>query len=64
MKLQIDGMHCQACVARVSKAIQHVEGAKVNEIEVGSATVSVDPAREPVVLEAIRKSGYSPRKVE
>lgn len=64
MKVQIEGMHCQACVARVSKAIQNVEGASVDQIEVGSAMVSADAAREPAVLEAIRKSGYEAHKVE
>lgn len=64
MKLTIEGMHCQACVARVSKAIERVEGARVERIEVGSAVVSADPSREAALLDAIRKSGYEPRKVE
>jgi copper chaperone CopZ len=63
MKVQIEGMHCQACVQRVSKAILKVEGAKIEAVEVGSATVSTDPSREPAVLEAIRKSGYEARQV-
>lgn len=64
MKVQIEGMHCQACVARVSKAIQKVEGARVEQVEVGSAVVSADASQEPAVLDAIRKSGYEARKVE
>lgn len=64
MKVQIDGMHCQACVQRVSKAIEKVEGARVERVEVGSAVVAADASREPAVLEAIRKSGYEARKTE
>jgi copper chaperone/Cu+-exporting ATPase len=60
MKVAIDGMHCQACVQRVRKALDRVEGARVENVEVGSAEVAIDPAREAAVLEAIRKAGYEP----
>ena len=60
MKLTIDGMHCQACVQRVRKAIEKVEGAQVQQVDVGSAEVAIDPARETAVLEAVRKAGYEP----
>lgn len=63
MTVQIEGMHCQACVARVSKAIEKVDGATVQNVSVGSAVVSADPSKEPAVLEAIRKAGYEPRHV-
>jgi copper chaperone CopZ len=53
-------MHCQACVQRVRKALDRVEGARVENVEVGSAEVAIDPAREAAVLEAIRKAGYEP----
>jgi copper chaperone len=62
MKLAIDGMHCQACVARVRKALEKVDGARVDRVDVGSAEVSVDSLREPLVLDAILKAGYQPRK--
>lgn len=61
MTVHIEGMHCQVCVARVSKAIEKVEGATVQQVNVGSAVVSVDPSKEPAVLEAIRKAGYEPQ---
>ena len=60
MKLAIDGMHCQACVQRVRKAIEKVEGAQVTQVDVGSAEVAIDPSRETAVLEAVRKAGYEP----
>ncbi len=64
MKLAIEGMHCDACVRRVQNAITSVEGAKAGKVEVGSAMVSVDASHEELVLEAVRKAGYQPRKVE
>jgi copper chaperone len=61
MKIAIDGMHCQACVQRVRKALEKVEGAQVRGVEVGSADVAIDPAHEAAALEAVRKAGYEPR---
>ena len=58
MKLAIEGMHCQACVQRVRKALEKVEGARVQQVDIGSAEVAVDSAREAVVLDAVRKAGY------
>ncbi len=42
--LAIEGMHWGACVRRVTSALQSVEGATVNSVEVGSATVAFDAA--------------------
>jgi copper chaperone len=64
MKVAIEGMHCQACVRRIQNAIVSVEGARAEEVEIGSAIVSVDPKREEAVLDAVRKAGYEPRKTE
>ena len=64
MRIAIDGMHCQACVQRVRKALEKVDGAEVRQVEVGSADVSVNPASEALVLEAVRKAGYEPHKSE
>ena len=58
MKVAITGMHCQACVRRVQKALETVDGAKVEKVEIGSAVVAVDAARETAVLDAVRKAGY------
>jgi copper chaperone len=64
MKVAIEGMHCQACVRRVEKAIAGVEGARTDKVEIGSAVVVADPAHEQAVLEAVRKAGYEARKTE
>ena len=63
MKLSIEGMHCQACVNRVQKALEKVEGAQVEAVAVGSAQVAVRPEQEPAVLEAVRKAGYQAQSV-
>jgi copper chaperone len=64
MNLIIEGMHCQACVARVRRAVERIDGARVDRVDVGSAEISVDSLQEPMVLDAIRKAGYDPRKTE
>jgi copper chaperone len=62
MNVAIKGMHCQACVHRVEKALATVDGATVEKVEVGSAVVAVEQARETAVLEAVRKAGYEATK--
>ena len=44
-KLSIEGMHCEACVRRVTTALRGVEGVTVDLVEIGSATITLDPAR-------------------
>jgi hypothetical protein len=36
----------------------------VDNVDVGAAEVTIDGPREPLVLDAIRKAGYEPRKVD
>jgi copper chaperone len=59
--LQIDGMHCGACVRRVSQALASVEGLTVNEVRVGAAQIG--SAQEPVpvdlALAAVAKAGFT-----
>ncbi len=57
-------MHCDACVRRVRKAIEKVAGARVEDVQIGSAVVSIDPKDEPAILEAVRNAGYEPRLSE
>jgi copper chaperone len=40
LKLSIEGMHCGACVRRVTNALQAVPGVEVGSVEVGTATVT------------------------
>ncbi|MFM2123862.1 MAG: Heavy-metal-associated domain [Acidobacteriota bacterium] len=61
MKIAIEGMHCDACVRRVTKALEKVPGIAVEKVAVGSAEVAADEAQQGAVLQAIRDAGYEPR---
>ncbi|HLH38702.1 MAG TPA: heavy metal-associated domain-containing protein [Bryobacteraceae bacterium] len=61
MRIQIDGMHCEACVRRVRKALEKTPGVIVDEVQVGYADVSVPAGRESEAVEAIRQAGFQPR---
>ena len=57
--LRIDGMHCGACVRRVSQALA-TEGLNVKEVRLGAARVESDQDPPPVdrALAVIQKAGY------
>jgi len=54
--LTIEGMHCEACVRRVSRALQGVAGTVVEQVRIG--TVVVRSVEIAPVLAAIAKAGY------
>jgi copper chaperone len=51
VRLAIEGMHCEACVRRVTNALNGVKGVRVESVEVGSAKAAFDP--KAVALEKI-----------
>lgn len=59
--LSIEGMSCGHCVSSVQKALQQVDGAQVEQVQIGSATVSYDPAKTSVddLVEAVNDEGYA-----
>lgn len=58
VRLKIEGMHCGACVKRVTMSLEKL-GAKVEEVEVGSARFKADDSvSDSTVLAALQKSGY------
>lgn len=61
--LQIDGMHCGACVRRVSQALAAVPGVTVDEVSVGAARLSsaTEPAPVDAALAAVANAGYTAR---
>ena len=63
LTLQIDGMSCGHCVARVQKALSKLEGVDVRNVAVGLAEMSYDPSRVSPgqILEAVDAAGYEPR---
>lgn len=60
--LRIDGMHCGACVKRVSQALATTDGLQVKEVRVGAARVSTDGEHmaHPVerAIASLAKAGY------
>ena len=61
MTMKIDGMTCGHCVSQVTKALKEVEGVKLEQVSVGSATVSFDPAvaSEEKITQAVEDQGYA-----
>jgi copper chaperone len=59
--LTIDGMTCGHCVSAVRQALDGVDGATVESVAVGSATVAYDPARTSPerLAAAVTEEGYA-----
>jgi copper chaperone CopZ len=60
IELNIAGMSCGHCVARVTKALSSLEGLEVDNVRIGVAEVRFDPARRSIndIMEAVRDAGY------
>ncbi|MCU0654264.1 MAG: heavy-metal-associated domain-containing protein [Polyangiaceae bacterium] len=57
----VAGMTCQACVRRVQRAIEGLDGVRSVQIDLASGRVTVEhePARQlEGVAQAIQRSGY------
>lgn len=61
MTLSIGGMSCGHCVSAVRRALEGVEGVKVEEVSVGQATIAYEPgtATPERITEAIADEGYA-----
>lgn len=59
--MKIDGMHCNACVNRVTKALEKVDGVTVNTVTIGLARVSYDPGKTApqALLSAVNTMGFT-----
>ena len=58
IELKIDGMHCGACVRRVTALISAVDGAKVESVEIGKTIISGDAPRQELIA-AIESGGFT-----
>ena len=57
--LRIDGMHCGACVRRVSQALASEQGLSVKDVRIGAARIESDrEAAASQAVEALAKAGY------
>ena len=54
--LNIDGMHCGACVKRVTQTLEKVPGAEVLEVRIGAARLKADDAEGALAAQA--NAGY------
>jgi copper chaperone CopZ len=63
LNLAIEGMHCGACVRRVTSALQSVQGVTVSSVEVGSAKVAFNAAETTVqdITAAVDRIGFPAR---
>jgi copper chaperone CopZ len=59
--IEITGMTCAHCVMAVKKSLAQLPGVSVQDVRVGSATVTYDPAHvSTAMLEAaIEAEGYA-----
>lgn len=60
LRLSIEGMHCGACVRRVTNALQSVASLQLNSVDVGSARITFDTtqATPENILSAVNGIGF------
>ena len=61
LELEIQGMSCGHCVAAVSEALKELPGVNVEQVRIGSAELTYEPAQvspEDIVL-AVEDAGYN-----
>jgi copper chaperone len=60
LTLSIEGMHCAACVRRVTDALQNVAGVELGAVEVGSAKLVFNPeeATADQIAAAVNRIGF------
>jgi copper chaperone len=63
--LRVDGMSCGHCVSSVREALSTVDGVRVDDVRIGQATVSFDPAQVSVgtLIDAVADAGYEADEV-
>lgn len=61
LHLTIEGMTCEHCVRAVKNRLAATPGVQVEEVEVGSAVISLDPSATSIELveDAIADEGYT-----
>jgi copper chaperone len=61
LTLTIEGMSCEHCVRAVRGRLERTAGVKVDDVQIGSATLDFDPAKTNVddIEEVIADEGYT-----
>lgn len=59
--LNIGGMHCGACVNRVTAALAKVDGVEVGNVQIGRADLVFDPAKTApeAIAAVVAKIGFT-----
>jgi copper chaperone len=65
VSLSIEGMTCGHCVRGVEQALRSLPGVRLEQLAIGSAVVSYDPAavKPEQISEAISEEGYEVRSI-
>lgn len=65
LTLEVSGMSCGHCVARVDKALKSIPGVTVETVNIGTASVSFDPAKTSAtaIAESVVEAGYPAQPV-
>jgi copper chaperone len=60
LKLEVSGMSCGHCVGAVRQALAGVPGVKVEDVSIGSASVTFDETKTKVsdLVDAVSDAGY------
>jgi copper chaperone len=61
LNLTIEGMSCEHCVRAVRGRLERTPGVKVDDVQIGSATLEYEPATTKLddIEEAIADEGYT-----
>ena len=61
LKLTIEGMSCEHCVRAVRGRLERTSGVRVDDVQIGSATMDYDPSQTNVdaIEDAIADEGYT-----
>lgn len=61
LAMNIGGMSCGHCVGAVKRALESVQGVKVEQVGIGNAVVDYDPAvTSPArIAQAVEDEGYA-----
>jgi copper chaperone len=61
LTLSIEGMHCGACIRRVTTALNGIKGVELGSVEVGSAALKFNPdqASAKEIAAAVDRIGFT-----
>lgn len=60
LNLTIEGMSCTHCVNAVKGALSKTPGVEIEDVSIGAATLSYDPAQASIdeIVNAVNDEGY------